>query len=74
MGEPDEQTVLDHPGNAVKTLGERFRIGDPLECGIQYLVPSVRDESVAVLGTPQQRGTGATNRRGRRFDRPPRRA
>src|SRR5207302_56564 len=55
MGEPNKQTVLDHACNAVETLGERFRIGDPLESGIQNPVPSVRDESVAVLGPPQLR-------------------
>src|SRR5262249_60435195 len=48
--EPDEQAVLDHACNAVETLGERFRIGDPLECGIENPVPAVRDESVAILG------------------------
>jgi len=48
----DEQPVLDHADNAVETLGERFRIGDPLKGSIQNPVPSVRDESVAILGAP----------------------
>src|SRR5262245_2637661 len=64
--EPNEQTVLHHACNAVESLGERLRIGDAFECGIENPVPSVRDESVAVLGAPQQRGPGAADRRGRR--------
>src|SRR5215472_17559353 len=70
--EPNEQAVLDHACNTVETLRERFRIGDPLECGIENPVPAVRDESVAILGASQQSGPGATDGRG--LDRPPCRA
>src|SRR4029077_14050985 len=72
--EPHAQAVLDHACNTVETLGERLRIGDPLECGIENPVPAVRDESVAILGAPQQGRPGATDSRGRGLDRAPRRA
>ena len=73
MREPNEQAVLDHACNTVETLGERFRIGNPLECGIENPVPAVRDESVAILGPPQQGRPDATDSRGRGLDRAPRR-
>ena len=56
------------PGMADKPVGQRFRIGNPLERGIEYPVAAVRDESVAVLAPPQH----APARRSRRRRRPPR--
>src|SRR5258708_10796115 len=50
--EPNEQAVLDHACNTVETFGERFRIGHPLEYGIDNPVPAVRDASVAILAAP----------------------
>ena len=59
------------PAMPSRRSGERFRIGDPLECGIENPVPAVRDESVAILGPPQQRWAGASGGGRRGFDRSP---
>src|SRR5262249_30718432 len=50
--EPDEQTMLDHPGNPIETLGERSWIGDPPACSVQDPLPSVRAPSMAALRAP----------------------
>ncbi len=40
LREPDEQPVLDHAGNGREPVGQRPRIGNPLERGIEYPVPA----------------------------------
>ena len=56
LGEPDKETVLDDAGNVRQPVRQRLGIGDPLQRGIQYPVPAVRDENVAILALPQRFG------------------
>src|SRR5882757_7559212 len=67
---PNEQAMLDHAGDGRKPLRQRSRIGNSLKCGIKNPVPAIRDESVAVLVTTQQRRPGRAHGRARSFDRP----
>ena len=55
---PNEQSVLNDAWNSAQPRRQRLRIGDPLQRSIQNPVPAIRDESVAVLGPPQDRGRG----------------
>ena len=71
MRQPDEQAVLDHPGNAVETIRQRSRIRNAFECRVEYPVPAIRDESVAVPGAAQQRRSVAISCRDRGGDRAP---
>jgi len=54
LGEPDKETVLDDAGDRRQPAGQRFRLGDALQRGIEYPVPPVRDESVAILASPER--------------------
>ena len=52
MSKPDEQTVLDHPHDGIETVRERFRVCNALACGVDNLVPAIRDKSVTVRAPP----------------------
>src|SRR5580700_4198429 len=68
--EPNKQSVLDYAGDAGKPVGQRARIGDPLQGGIEDPMTTIRDEREAVLGLTQQRRPRAIGSRGGRFDGP----
>src|SRR5258708_21739380 len=69
--EPDEQAVLDHAGNAGEPIGERRRIGDPPQRGIENPMTAIGDEREAVLALAQLRRPRATGGGSGGFDRPP---
>ena len=50
LRKPNEQSVLDYPCNGREPVRQRPRIGNSLERDIEYPVPLIRDESVAVAG------------------------
>jgi hypothetical protein len=67
---PNEQPVLDHACNGGEPIRQRPRIRNSLERDIEYPVPLIRDESVAVFGPPQQRWAGRTGSGGGGLDCP----
>ena len=69
LREPNEQSVLDYAWNGREPIGQRPRIGNSLKGDIEYPVPLIRDESVAVAGSPQQRRARRSGGGGRRLDR-----
>src|SRR5437879_11730214 len=66
--EPDEQSVLDDAGNPGEPVGERARIGDPPQGGIENPVTTIRDEREAILGLAQRRRPWTTGGGSGRFD------
>ena len=69
MREPNEQSVLYYSWNRREPIGQRPRIGNSLEGDIEYPVPLIRDESVAVAGAPQERRAPSSGGGARRLDR-----
>src|SRR5258708_33217974 len=47
LREPDEQSVLDHAGNAREPIGKRARIGDPPPGGIENPMAPIPNEKEA---------------------------
>src|SRR5580692_4615296 len=71
LRQPDEQSVLDHAGNASEPIGERARIGDPPERRVENPMATIRDEREPARGLAQQRRARAMGGRGSRLHRRP---
>src|ERR1700691_2246332 len=67
-GDGDKKAVSRDARNGGKPAGQSFRIGDPLQSGVEEPVPAIRDESMAVRLLAQERRS-RTSALGRgRFD------
>src|ERR1700722_4149739 len=71
LRQPDEQSVLDHAGDADEPIGKRARIGDLPERRIENPMTAIGDERQATRGLAQQRRPRAMGGRGGRLDRRP---
>src|SRR5580704_14355882 len=73
LRKPDEQAVLDHARDGGERAGERRRLRDARERGIEQQVPAIRDESMALAGLARLRRARTAAFGGGRLDGAPRR-